>query len=105
VDVETLDAVVATLALKDEVLLKLDVQGYECHVIRGAEATLRRTRAVIVETSFQPIYEQQPLFGAVYEALTALGFHYGGSFDQQKSPTNGAPLQEDSIFLRGNLPR
>ena len=55
---------------------------------------------MIVETLFQAIYEGQPLFDTVYRALAELGFRYGGSFDEQKSPTDGAPLQEDSIFLK-----
>jgi FkbM family methyltransferase len=101
VTVDTLDAAVAKLELRDNLFVKIDVQGFECQVIDGGRETLRRAKLVVVETSFQRIYEGQPLFGAVYDKLVQeLGFRYAGSWDQQPSPIDGAPLQEDSIFLR-----
>jgi FkbM family methyltransferase len=100
VPVETLDSAVAGLALEDNLLVKIDVQGFECEVIKGGLATLRRAKLVIVETTFRPIYEGQPLFGDVYGALTGLGFRYGGSHGRLDSPVDGAPIQEDSIFRR-----
>jgi len=101
VDVETLDGVCSGLSLEDDLFVKIDVQGFECQVIAGARSTLARARLVLVETSFQPIYEDQPLFGAVYrELVEGLGFRYLGSWDRQQSPVDGFPLQEDSIFIR-----
>ena len=43
-------------------LLKLDVQGYELEVLRGAQASLSHLSALISEVSFQEYYHDQPLF-------------------------------------------
>ena len=97
---QTLDAVAAKLELEDNLFVKIDVQGFECEVIKGGQATLRRAKIVIVETTFRPIYEGQPLFGDVYSALVELGFRYAGSDGRLDSPVDGAPIQEDSVFRR-----
>ncbi len=47
----TIDGVVRDHALEGPYVLKLDVQGFELAVLTGAEQTLRRTEAVIVEAS------------------------------------------------------
>ncbi|MBW8824899.1 MAG: FkbM family methyltransferase [Acidobacteria bacterium] len=67
-------------------VLKLDTQGSELDVLRGAERALRQVRLLEVEVEFNPIYEGQPLFGDVDEFLRRCGFvlwrlsdlaHYG----------------------------
>jgi FkbM family methyltransferase len=100
VGVETLDAISSGLELADNVMVKIDVQGYEAEVIAGAGRTLERAKLVVVETSFQRLYAEQPLFHTVYDELTTRGLRYLGSWDRQPSPADGFPLQEDSIFIR-----
>jgi FkbM family methyltransferase len=46
-------------------VLKIDVQGAELDVLRGAEASLRSVRALELEVEFQPLYVGQPLFADV----------------------------------------
>ncbi|HVT90296.1 MAG TPA: FkbM family methyltransferase [Tepidisphaeraceae bacterium] len=101
VQVDTLDSIAARLKIEDNLLVKMDVQGFETRVIKGGRSTILRAKLVIVETSFQRIYQDQPLFGDVYQLLVnELGLRYCGSIDRQPSPVDGFPLQEDSIFLR-----
>jgi hypothetical protein len=59
VPVRTLDGL---LGSEDVALLKLDVQGVESAVLRGAEDTLTRTRAVYIETNFASHYQGDSLF-------------------------------------------
>ena len=54
--------------------LKIDVQGAELDVLRGAEATLADTLALHVEVEFAPLYRAQPLFDAVFRFLVDRGF-------------------------------
>ena len=83
------------------ILIKIDVQGSEDKVIRGGQKTLRRAKAVIVETSFTELYDGQPLFHDIYEGLRSLGFSYSGSWAPDlKNPLDGSHLQQDSIFVR-----
>ena len=54
--------------------LKLDVQGAELMVLRGAEQTLRKTAVVHCEVEFSPIYAGQPLYPEIHECLVARSF-------------------------------
>lgn len=100
VDVNTLDNIAQELDLEDNILLKIDVQGYEHKVLIGSRNILNRIKVIIVETSFYELYEGQPLFADIYELLNKKGFVYSGSWGELKRPLDGAALQQDSIFIR-----
>ena len=100
IEINTLDNIMQEPDLKDNILLKIDVQGYEDRVIMGSTNILGRIKVIIVETSFNELYEGQPLFSDIYELLYKQGFVYSGSWEELKSPLDGATLQQDSIFIR-----
>ena len=79
------------LNLRDPLLLKLEVQGFEDKVSAGED---------VVEVSVQPLYEGGPLFDDVYWLLKQHGFTYNGNFEQLSSPRDGRILQADAIFCR-----
>jgi len=54
--------------------LKLDVQGYERHVLDGAGAALARFEALELELSVTPLYEGQPALAEMLPLLAARGF-------------------------------
>jgi len=60
--------------LGDIDFLKMDVQGAELDVLRGAPRVLRDVVAVLTEVEFVPMYEGQPLFGDIDVALREAGF-------------------------------
>jgi len=100
VDVDTLDNIAQELELEDNILLKIDVQGYEDKVFEGARNILGRIKVIIVETSFCELYEGQPLFSDIYELLHKQGFVYSGiSCGDLLSRLDGAHLSQDSIFI------
>lgn len=83
VPVRRLDDVLVEHGLTQSVdLLKLDVQGYENRVLSGAEQTLVRTRFVLVEANFAPVYEEicmadelcYVLYSAGFRLVNAIGF-------------------------------
>lgn len=55
-------------------LLKIDIQGSELSVFQNGRARLSKAVAIQTEVSFVPLYEQQPVFGAVDLELRSLGF-------------------------------
>jgi FkbM family methyltransferase len=100
VEVRKLDDVLQEITIEPEILLKIDVQGYEDKVLAGAVDSLARSRAVIVEVSFRELYEGQPLFDETYHTLQRAGFSYMGNLYQLVHPTDRSVLQADALFVR-----
>ena len=100
ISVRALDDVVPDLECDDNLLIKLDVQGYEDRVINGARKVLARASVLIVETSFERLYDDQPLFDAIFDMLRQLDYKYHGSLSQLRNPLDGSVLQADSIFIK-----
>ena len=101
----TLDSVMRDVELPQNLLIKVDVEGYEDRVLLGGEQTLRRATAAILETSFEPLHEGQALFEDIYKQMLAYGFRYAGNLDQLESPADGRVLQADALFLNTQLQR
>jgi FkbM family methyltransferase len=100
ITIDTLDTVLAEKKIKQNILFKLDVQGYEDKVLAGASQTLTLTSIVLIETSFYKLYEEQPLYNDIYKLLYSEGFDYHGSVHAKKHPETGEPLFEDSVFIK-----
>ena len=103
VTVKRLDDIAAMLTLSPEVLLKMDVQGFEDRVIKGGRNTLRKVKVVLVEVSFEELYEEQGDFHTVYSLLYEVGFEFAGFWEQFCSSQTGLPIQADAIFIRKTL--
>ena len=103
VTVDSLDHAVEPLNLQLPMLVKIDVQGFEDQVLRGGEHTIAKASVVLVETSFETLYEGQALFEGIYDRLKRSGFEFKGNFDQSYAPADGRPLQADSLFVKQGL--
>lgn len=102
VEMERLDDLASQLQLTDNILIKLDVQGFEQQVIAGGTTLFSQAKVLIMETSFDTLYQGQPLFDDMYSLVVKkLGFRYEGSFEQLISPVDERILQQDAIFIRG----
>jgi len=82
-----------------EILLKLDVQGFEDRVLRGAGRMLALCRAVILEVSLDPLYEGQADFHGLVQRLHVAGFRYAGNLDQTYGE-DGRVMFLDAVFVR-----
>jgi hypothetical protein len=71
-EVKTLDAVAAELALDHIDLLKIDVEGFEFEVLKGAGQILQKTDAVIIEVS---LVRNTGTSGLLVEMLDCLARH------------------------------
>lgn len=85
--------------LEPELLIKVDVQGYEERVILGGQHTFSKASACIIEITNENFYEGQPSFERIYELMNDLGFEFMGILDQQNGP-QGKILYYDSVFLK-----
>ena len=100
VTVSTLDLWAAGRDLQPGILVKMDVQGYEDHVIKGGSQTLARASVVIAETSFITLYQGQPLYDDIYQMMRFRGFRSAGMIINGRDPETGEILDSDSIFIR-----
>ena len=100
VEVSTLDSVFSNLTLKEPVLLKLDVQGYESQALRGGRETLKRVDFVVLEVSFKPMYEGELLFFGMIELMATFGFEFLRPVGWLSDPFTGEFIQIDALFCR-----
>jgi FkbM family methyltransferase len=103
IDIRRLDDISQELDIVENVLIKIDVQGFEEKVILGGDKVISRASVLIVETSFQSLYQGQYLFDAIYDMLRERGFRYMGGEEALKNPQDGSILACDSVFCRGKL--
>jgi FkbM family methyltransferase len=85
----------------ERTLLKIDVQGYEGEVLRGAAGVLARLAAVQVELSLVPLYAGQPLMAEVTDLLERQGLALWAIEPGFTDPRTGRMLQCDGVFVRG----
>lgn len=83
-----------------EVFLKVDTQGFEAAVLRGAPALLQRVRAVQLELSLVPLYEGQELWLHFLALMQAQGFVVWTLLPGFVDGASGRTLQADAIFVR-----
>lgn len=100
IHIARLDDVAKDIPVQGNLMLKLDVQGFEDKVIAGGTETFGRASLILIETSFVELYEDQPLFGDIHDQLRALGFSYHGAAAEHRNPKTGELLYQDSIFIR-----
>jgi FkbM family methyltransferase len=82
------------------VFLKIDTQGFEAAVLRGAPQLLQKCRAVQLEMSLTPLYGGQELWDYFVRELTNMGFQLWTVLPGFVEASTGRSLQFDAIFVR-----
>lgn len=98
VSVKRLDDLREQWTGRKQQLLKLDVQGFELNVLRGASETLKDCKFVYAECSDVVLYEGQALRAEVSAFLASHGFRefasHNATFD------DGQLIQADYLYVR-----
>lgn len=102
IESKTLDDILNEYNISEISLLKIDVQGCEDLVLKGATLALKYTKFIWVETSFKPLYENSALFNDVYSLLTTSGFILLEISPGYRSEKNEL-LQADLLFANKDL--
>jgi FkbM family methyltransferase len=96
-----LDGIFDKVARSGEVIyLKIDTQGYELNVLRGAIKALQRAPLVQLETAFSEGYEGQPLIEGVIGYMRELGYRIVAIEPGWEDFTTAEMLEADLIFAR-----
>jgi FkbM family methyltransferase len=87
----------------ERLFLKLDTQGFEDHVLKGATGILEKVMLLELELSLVPLYGGQTLMPDMMNMVAKLGFTPvsldRGFADNQR----GKLLQVDGLFVRNDL--
>jgi FkbM family methyltransferase len=102
VNVTTLDRVFEELQLSNIDLVKIDVQGAERELLRGAQKSLPHIRFIQIEALFAEHYADAADFCELYGTLSSSGFKLARLTDFANSPS-GILLQCDAVFQNERL--
>lgn len=103
VSVTTLDQVLpeATACLDEpRLFLKLDTQGWDLEVMRGATSALRHVCAVQSEISVNALYREMPSYDEALGFYRRLGFRPTGFFPVAHHKQDGTALEFDAVMVR-----
>lgn len=106
VDVDTLDALFLRKALDEPILVKIDVQGYEDRVLKGAVKLLQKIKWVVIEISFYEMYQQGVNAQSIFDIMKENGFIFIAALDFHTYPSSNeieSIVEMDALFVNGNL--
>lgn len=86
-------------SLEKDILVKMDVQGYEDRVIQGGIKTLGKARACIMEVCLESLYLEQASFRGLVDMMYDLKFRYAGNL-QQTQGKNDNVIFIDAVFIK-----
>lgn len=101
IEVRTLDSLFGELCRSARnVYLKIDTQGYESKVLKGAENSLARIATVQLEMSLVPLYQGGLLLNEMCAFLSGKGYTLVALENGFSDPASGQLLQVDGVFHR-----
>jgi FkbM family methyltransferase len=95
-----LDDLREELNLGGPLVLKVDVEGGELEVLKGAEEVLGDTELVLLEVSFFELVGGAPQFHDVVGWMHAHGFVVSDLYNGHNRPLDGALAQMDAAFVQ-----
>ena len=83
VKIETLDGYLSAKGIQTVDLLKIDTEGYELNVLKGASQALSagRVSLVLSEMGFVSTDSRHTRFGELAELMLSYGYHFYGMYD------------------------
>jgi FkbM family methyltransferase len=101
IEVKKLDSIFEQITNKDEnVYLKIDTQGFEKAVLDGAINSLKKIKAIQIELSIIPLYENSLDHKVLINFLELNGFKLISIENGFSNPATGELLQYDGIFIK-----
>jgi len=101
VEIHTLEDFFRTKKIiPEKVFLKTVTQGYDLEVLNGCGSLLQTLQGVLIEVSFQPIYENMPDATTVIKYLDNHGFRASGFFPVSRNKNTLELIEMDGIFIK-----
>lgn len=80
-----------------DILMKIDVQGYELEVLKGSKELIKSMKYIYFEGSFVELYKNQPMITEILNFLISSNFILEGIYNTSYDK-NGNPVQADFLF-------
>jgi FkbM family methyltransferase len=101
VEIKRLDELSARyISPGSKLFLKVDTQGYELEVLKGATGLWAQTVGLQLELSLVPLYDQAPTIVEMIEFMASTGFELFGFVPGFRDQHSGRMLQIDGFFVR-----
>ncbi|QNN43019.1 FkbM family methyltransferase [Pedobacter roseus] len=99
-ELQLLDDILLTTAFCKPDFIKIDTQGFELEILKGAAKTLQSAKAVLLEVSFLNIYKGAPLASEVIAFMKKNSFVVYDICSLMRRPYDRALFQSDFLFLQ-----
>jgi FkbM family methyltransferase len=86
-----------------KIFVKIDVQGYEMEVLKGAQQFLPSAYFIQMELSLVQLYEGAPDYLDVIRIMNEKGFDVFTLIPGFRNPETGQMLQADGVFINRNF--
>ena len=86
---------------KSKIHLKMDTQGYDLNVFKGAGSILNFVVSMQSEISFVPVYDGMPSFVDSLKCFTEKGFKVSGIYPVSRSKDKLYLVESDAILVKG----
>lgn len=104
IEIKKLDSIFSSIVGKDDnILMKIDTQGFEKNVIDGASNSLEDIMMLQLEMSIVGLYENEMLYREMTNYLEEKGFHLCSIENGHYNRNTGQLLQFDGLFINKNL--
>lgn len=97
---QTIDSIVKSKGMMAPNFLKLDVQGYELEVLKGAQNTLSKMSVVLAEVNLIDVHKGAPLLDELVLFMRDGGFVVYDICGLARRPLDKALWQADFIFVQ-----
>ncbi|MBF0587790.1 MAG: FkbM family methyltransferase [Magnetococcales bacterium] len=99
----TLSSHAETIQKKPQ-FLKIDTQGYEFEVLKGAEELFDHIQVILFEASFLEIHQDVALFGEIHAWLTERSWVPYDLCEIKRRPLDSAIWTVDFVYVKENSP-
>lgn len=100
----TLDLLIGNTHFENADFIKIDTQGYELEILKGAEKTMQQAEFILLEVSLIDVYKNCPLVAEVITYMQAKGFVMYDICSIMRRPFDKALYQSDFLFIKETSP-